>query len=98
MNPVVLYANERSSAVNNELKIKVMESKDKHEKELEREHLENMEANKLRAEHKIKENESTRKTNRLWLWLGVLILILILLWWLYSIGIFEDMTGISNGN
>lgn len=74
-----------------------MESKEKQEKEIKREHLDNIEANKLRADQKIKENENTRKTNRLWLWLGVLILIMILLWWLYSIGIFEDMTGVTNG-
>lgn len=42
-------------------------------------------------------NNNTRKTNRLWLWLGVLILIFILVWWLFSIGTFEDILGTSNG-
>ncbi len=40
---------------------------------------------------------ATRKTNRLWLRLGVLTLIFILLYWLFSIGIFEDLIGYFNG-
>ena len=40
----------------------------------------------------------TATTNRLWIWLGVIILIFILLYWLFSIGIFEDLTGYFNGN
>ena len=46
---------------------------------------------------KASQNNSTRKVNKLWLWLGVLILIFILLWWLYSIGTFEAITGVDNG-
>ena len=45
----------------------------------------------------LRHNNSTRKVNRLWLWLGVLILVFILLWWLYSIGTFEALTGVANG-
>ena len=59
--------------------------------------LANEEAQKLRAEGKIRKNNGTRRVNRLWLWLGVLILIFILLWWLYSIGTFEALTGVTNG-
>lgn len=66
--------------------------------EIRKEHgLENEEAQKLRAEGKIRKNNGTRRVNRLWLWLGVLILIFILLWWLYSIGTFEALTGVTNG-
>ncbi|MDE6007473.1 MAG: hypothetical protein K2G67_07965 [Muribaculaceae bacterium] len=51
-----------------------------------------------RANYKDKKNETTRKNNKLWLWLGVLILIFILLYWLFSIGLFEDASGVINGN
>lgn len=66
--------------------------------EIRKEHgLANEEVQKLRAEGKIRKNNGTRRVNRLWLWLGVLILIFILLWWLYSIGTFEALTGVTNG-
>ena len=66
--------------------------------EIRKEHgLASEEAQKLRAEGKIRKNNGTRRVNRLWLWLGVLILIFILLWWLYSIGTFEALTGVTNG-
>lgn len=55
------------------------------------------ETQQLRAEGKKRHNNSTRKVNRLWLWLGVLVLVFILLWWLYSIGTFEALTGVTNG-
>ena len=83
-----------------------MENKDERvreriEREAERERKEltdtgNDNADLLRRGRDRKEN-GTRRTNRLWLWLGVLILIFILLWWLWSIGIFEDITGVTNG-
>ncbi len=57
----------------------------------------NEEAQRLRADGKERKNNGTRKVNRLWLWFGVLILIFILLWWLYSIGTFEALTGVTNG-
>lgn len=57
----------------------------------------NEEAQRLRADGKVRKNNGTRKVNRLWLWFGVLILIFILLWWLYSIGTFEALTGVTNG-
>lgn len=54
-------------------------------------------ARSMEARGKNQKNESTRKTNKLWLWLGVLFLIFILLYWLFSIGIFEDMLAVFNG-
>ncbi len=54
-------------------------------------------AESLPAAGRNRKRDNTRKTNRLWLWLGVIILIFILLYWLFSIGIFEDLTGYFNG-
>lgn len=54
-------------------------------------------ADSLRAQGKERHRENTRKINRLWLWLGVLILIAILLYWLFSIGLIGDLSGVSNG-
>lgn len=55
------------------------------------------EAARLKANARKKMDKSTRKTNKLWLWLGVLLLVFILVWWLWSIGTIEDITGITNG-
>ena len=57
-----------------------------------------MVANSLRAHSHRHRDESTRKVNKLWLWLGVLLLIAILLYWLFSIGIMESLSGVFNGN
>lgn len=73
-----------------------MDKKDKLENEQNRE-LVSEEARSLKANGKKRHNESTRKVNRLWLWLGVLVLIFILLYWLWSIGTFEALTGVTNG-
>lgn len=54
-------------------------------------------ANSMKAEGRLRHRENTRKINRLWLWLGVLVLIAILLYWLFSIGIFKVLSGVSNG-
>ena len=54
-------------------------------------------ANGIKANGKIRKNDSIRKTNRIWLWLGVLVLIFILLWWLFSIGTFDALVGTANG-
>lgn len=54
-------------------------------------------ANSMKAESRERHRENTRKINRLWLWLGVLALIAILLYWLFSIGIFESLSGVTNG-
>ena len=54
-------------------------------------------ANSMKAEGRERHRENTRKINRLWLWLGVLVLIAILLYWLFSIGIFEGLSGVTNG-
>ena len=53
-------------------------------------------ARSMEAEQKDKQREKTRRMNKLWLWLGVLILVAILLWWIFSIGFFEDTTGVTN--
>lgn len=53
-------------------------------------------ANSMKAHQKEKERESTRRMNKLWIWLGVLFLVAILLWWIFSIGFFEDTTGVTN--
>ena len=79
-------------------KSKVMDTKDTKEEKTRRNYeLENEAAQRLRAEGKVRKNNGTRKVNKLWLWLGVLILIFILLWWLYSIGTFEALSGVTNG-
>lgn len=57
----------------------------------------NTEAQRLTAEGKDRKKNGTIKTNRLWLWFGVLILVAILLYWLFTIGMFGDMTGVFNG-
>lgn len=54
-------------------------------------------AESMPANGRNRKRENTRKTNRLWLWLGVLVLIFILLYWLFTIGIFEDLAGYFNG-
>lgn len=53
-------------------------------------------AKSMKAEQKDKQRESTRRMNKLWIWLGVLVLVAILLWWIFSIGFFEDTTGVTN--
>ncbi len=59
--------------------------------------LPNQKAEELMAEGKRKKNNGKRKVNNLWLWLGVIILIFILVWWLWTVGMVEDTTGITNG-
>ncbi|MBD5357196.1 MAG: hypothetical protein HDR88_09375 [Bacteroides sp.] len=54
-------------------------------------------ANSMKAQGRERHRENTRKINRLWLWLGVLVLIAILLYWLFSIGMFESLSGVANG-
>lgn len=53
-------------------------------------------ANSMKAEEKDRERQHSRNLNKLWLWLGVLVLVAILLWWIFSIGFFEDTTGVTN--
>ena len=78
---------------------KVMDRKEKHVMEsgsvAQRETRRHFDADQI-AES-LPANGRRRKTNRLWLWLGVLTLIFILLYWLFSIGIFEDLIGYFNG-
>lgn len=75
----------------------IREEKREERHEEKREHLPNQKAEELRADGKNQHNHSTRRINRLWLWLGVLILIFILVWWLWTIGMAEDETGVTNG-
>lgn len=72
-----------------------MDNKEKHIEEARNEG--RSEANELRVSARERKNRNTKKINRLWLWFGVMILIFILLYWLWTIGLFEDVTGISNG-
>ena len=54
-------------------------------------------ANSMKAEGKDRKRNSTSRINRLWLWLGVIVLVFILLYWLFTIGIFGDLTNSFNG-
>lgn len=85
-----------------------MDTKERHVRENEsvekREELERREfhtpgqiENSLPAEGRVRKRDNTRKVNRLWLWFGVLVLIIILVYWLFSIGIFGDLTNAFNG-
>lgn len=79
-----------------------MDRKERHIKENEgverHEHLDaDQIAESMPAKGKNQHRDHTRKINRLWLWLGVLVLVFILLYWLFSIGIFEDLAGYFNG-
>jgi len=62
--------------------------------EKEREVNDDMIAEKLKADRYVRKNESARRVNRLWLWFGILILIAILLYWLFSIGIMDDLSSL----
>ena len=54
-------------------------------------------AQSMKAEEKNKHRENARRINRLWLWLGILVLVAILLYWIFSIGLLESLTGVANG-
>ena len=54
-------------------------------------------ADELRVEAKNRKRRNTKRINNWWLWFGVLILIFILVWWLWTMGIFGDLTGAFNG-
>lgn len=80
--------------------IKENESRERHEEELKKEKAyatPDEIADSMPADAKNRKRADTGKTNRLWLWLGILILIFILIWWLYTIGTFEDLAGYFNG-
>lgn len=53
-------------------------------------------AKSMEAKQKEKQRETTRRMNKLWIWLGVMFLVAIMLWWIFSIGFFEDTTGVTN--
>lgn len=88
--------NKEKEIKNEELAHKAEELKETEEK-ISNKDLDQLASSNLRYHAKEHKNDSVRRTNRLWLWLGVLILIFILIWWLWSIGIFEDLTGVANG-
>lgn len=50
-----------------------------------------------KAQKNMRENESKRKSNKVWMWLGVVILVFILLFWIFDIGTWEDLMGVFNG-
>lgn len=52
----------------------------------------------LRKRAQERRKNTVEKMNIRWLWFGVLVLIVILVWWLFSMGIFEDSAGIANGS
>lgn len=54
-------------------------------------------AGSMPAEGRNRHRHHTAKSNRLWIWLGIIVLIFILLYWLFSIGMFEDLIGTTNG-
>ena len=74
-----------------------MDTKEKHIKENESEARREQDAEELLAQGKNRHNNHSAKSNRLWIWLGVIVLIFILFYWLFSIGIFEDLLGYFNG-
>lgn len=74
-----------------------MNTKEKHIVENNEKHDARSIAESMQAAGKMKKRHDSSKTNRLWLWLGVIILIFIIVYWLFSIGLFEDMTGVING-
>ncbi len=82
---------------NKERHIRENESNEAREARELRDKVEPMAADGLRADARIRKRESTKRINRLWLWLGVLILVAILLYWIFSIGLFEDSLGYING-
>ncbi|MBD5270078.1 MAG: hypothetical protein K2M67_02260 [Muribaculaceae bacterium] len=74
--------------------IRENESVEKREREL---HGNDMIAESMPAEGRERKRNDTRKSNKLWIWFGVLVLIAILLYWIFSIGIFGDLTASFNG-
>lgn len=55
-------------------------------------------AHELKREAQERRQKTIRKMNNWWLWFGVLVLVAILIWWLFSMGLAEDATGVINGN
>lgn len=55
-------------------------------------------AHELKRQAEERKNKTIRKMNNWWLWFGVLVLVAILIWWLFSMGLAEDATGVINGN
>lgn len=43
------------------------------------------------------QREGKGRSSRLWIWLGVIVLVFILIYWLFTLGVIEDIIGITNG-
>ncbi len=54
-------------------------------------------ADSLPAKGKENKNNSTIRTNKLWMWHGLIVLIFILRYWLFAIGTFGDLMDWFNG-
>lgn len=67
-------------------------------KKLEEAALSTPQAEDLKENARQKNKSEVKKMNNWWLWFGVLVLVIILVWWLFSIGLFEDASGVINGN
>ncbi|MCM1377803.1 MAG: hypothetical protein NC097_00735 [Clostridium sp.] len=85
-----------------------MDTKERHIKENESEAKRNLEERKetiipdatreeLRAEGRSAQREGKSRSSRLWIWLGVIVLVFILIYWLFTLGVIEDVIGITNG-
>lgn len=73
------------------------EKREERREERKEQRLPDQNAEEVLANGKKQHNHSTKRINKLWIWLGVIILIFILIWWLWTIGMAEDETGVTNG-
>jgi len=81
-----------------------MDTKEKHIRENgkteireSREGYDHLTGNSHEADRDADKYRGMRKINSLWLWIAILGMISILIWWLFSIGIFNDVIGSTNG-
>lgn len=52
---------------------------------------------RLKEEGRIRKEEGTKRSSRLWIWLGVIVLVFIIIYWLFAIGTFGDLQNWFNG-
>lgn len=52
---------------------------------------------RLKEEGRIRKEEGSKRSSRLWIWLGVLVLVFIIIYWLFAIGTFGDLQNWFNG-
>lgn len=55
------------------------------------------EAHKLKSRDKKRREKHASQINGLWIWLGIIILVFILIWWLWTIGIFDNLESMIKG-